>query len=191
MSLLTKWRLCGHEELRAGLVCCNACEKSWSCRECHDEANVGDHQLDRSHISALRCPLCDEKNTIEYLAQFKDTSSDEAACVGCHRRWNAEGFYVCVKCNLIAHRSIRHVRVYHCDKCDVCLQRPMYARHCDICNVCWPVTHVKGCEACEIDGLQPYEEACIHCHVHFSGRDLCAICLQVLLLIVYCLLFLQ
>jgi RING finger/CHY zinc finger protein 1 len=117
-----------HDNVRVSAVRCSTCKANWNCRVCHDAAHGDDHTLDASCVEALQCPA-------RTCGAWNAAASLESAptCVACGVRWS-DGYYVCRRCRLIAHKS---APVFHCEQCDLCLvgRRADYY-HCRKCRFC-------------------------------------------------------
>ena len=135
---------CQHYKRRCLFVtpCCN---KKYSCRLCHNEAE--DHELDRSSIDLLVCSQC----------HFQQKVS--AHCTQCGICF---GLYSCLECRLFddSDKMQFHCKdcgfcriggrenFVHCNSCEICLDKNFFPKHncraeCgkDLCPICFESVH--------------------------------------------------
>lgn len=96
------------------------CKKIYTCRLCHDEAEL-DHKINRFEIASVICTNCElEQEVSQY-------------CVKCGTCF---GLYFCETCRLFSDVDQDQ---YHCEKCGFCRIGPQEKTiHCDICGTCYP-----------------------------------------------------
>ena len=106
--------------------CCN---KIYSCRFCHDEAEKS-HELDRKNVQQIKCNQC---------GKVQDVVSH---CTECGIKF---GFYFCAICRLYDDRDKGQ---FHCDLCGVCRVggKENYF-HCSMCDMCYP-NNIKSSHKC-------------------------------------------
>ncbi|KIW91306.1 uncharacterized protein Z519_08202 [Cladophialophora bantiana CBS 173.52] len=102
---------------------CNMCERWYTCRLCHDEAE--NHTLPRRETKHMLCMLC---NTPQAVGQFCKTCQVQTACYYCP---------ICILWNNDPEKSI-----YHCDDCGICrlgegLGKDFF--HCKTCAACMSI----------------------------------------------------
>jgi len=102
---------------------CAACQKWYTCRLCHDEAE--DHTLPRRETRYMLCMLCQTPQTV---GQTCKNCLGEAAC------------YYCAICKLWNNDPDKSV--YHCDDCGICrlgkgLGKDFF--HCKTCGACMSI----------------------------------------------------
>ncbi|KAK5947214.1 hypothetical protein PMZ80_001362 [Knufia obscura] len=103
---------------------CASCEKWYTCRLCHDEAE--DHTLPRRDTRYMLCMLC---KTPQAVGQTCKHCLVEAAC------------YYCAICKLWNNDPDKSV--YHCDDCGICrlgkgLGKDFF--HCKTCGACMSIS---------------------------------------------------
>lgn len=106
--------------------CCN---KIYSCRFCHDEAEKT-HELERKNVQQIKCNQC---------GKLQDVVSH---CTECGIKF---GFYFCATCRLYDDRDKGQ---FHCDLCGVCRVggKENYF-HCSMCDMCYP-NNIKSSHKC-------------------------------------------
>lgn len=102
---------------------CNLCERWYTCRLCHDEAE--NHALPRRETKNMLCMLC---NTPQPVGQFCKACHVQAAC------------YYCPICKLWNNDPAKSI--YHCDDCGICrlgegLGKDFF--HCKTCAACMSI----------------------------------------------------
>ncbi|OAL37255.1 hypothetical protein AYO20_03431 [Fonsecaea nubica] len=102
---------------------CNLCERWYTCRLCHDDAE--NHTLPRRETKHMLCMLC---NTPQPVGQFCKTCQVQTACYYCP---------ICILWNNDPEKSI-----YHCDDCGICrlgegLGKDFF--HCKTCAACMSI----------------------------------------------------
>ncbi|RKF64125.1 putative chy zinc finger [Erysiphe neolycopersici] len=110
---------------------CSACEKWYTCRLCHDEAE--DHVLDRKATKNMLCMLC---GYAQKAGEF---------CVECGKR---TAWYYCNICKLWDNDPNKSI--YHCHDCGICRKGMGIGKdffHCKKCGVCMSmsVEHSHKC----------------------------------------------
>jgi len=113
---------CVHYKRNVKMLCA-ACNKWYTCRLCHDEAE--DHTLPRRETRYMLCMLC---QTPQAAAQTCKNCLSEAAC------------YYCAICKLWNNDPDKSV--YHCDDCGICrlgkgLGKDFF--HCKTCSACMSI----------------------------------------------------
>jgi hypothetical protein len=113
---------CAHYKRNVKLQC-NECERWYTCRICHDEAE--NHVLPRRETRHMLCMLC---NTPQPVAQSCRMCAQQAA------------FYYCGVCKLWNNDPQKSV--YHCDDCGICrlgegLGKDFF--HCKKCVACMSI----------------------------------------------------
>ncbi|KAH8687828.1 hypothetical protein BGZ60DRAFT_522468 [Tricladium varicosporioides] len=121
---------CRHYKRNVKLQC-SACEKWYTCRLCHDEAE--DHILNRKATKYMLCMLC---GYAQGAAEF---------CVGCGER---TAWYYCDVCKLWDNDPNKSI--YHCNDCGICRKGRGLGKdffHCKTCGVCMSmsVEHSHKC----------------------------------------------
>ncbi|ORX42420.1 zf-CHY-domain-containing protein [Hesseltinella vesiculosa] len=112
---------CEHYQRQCKLQA-NCCQKIYSCRFCHDDAE--DHNIVRTDTEFMFCMHC---QTIQPAAQV---------CEGCQR---STAHYYCDKCKLWDDDTTKDI--FHCDACGICRQGlPNDFFHCDKCNICMSIS---------------------------------------------------
>lgn len=119
----TKMLGCAHYKRNIKLQC-SACDRWYTCRFCHDEAE--DHSLNRRETKNMLCMLCG-------CAQ---PASEECAQCGERGAW-----YYCSVCKLWDDDSKKSI--YHCNDCGICrvgqgLGKDFY--HCKV-SCLWSESH--------------------------------------------------
>jgi len=133
--------------LRRCLFVTSCCDKTYSCRFCHNEAE--DHELDRSKVEELVCAQCN-------IAQQVSTH-----CKECGIKF---GMYSCLECRLFDDcdkkqfhcdrcgfcRTGGRENFFHCDNCEICLDKNVLSNHScrsesgkDNCPVCFENVHTS------------------------------------------------
>lgn len=107
---------------------CAACEKWYTCRLCHDEAE--EHILPRKMTKYMLCMLCG----------YAQKASD--ACVECGE---CAAQYYCNVCKLWSDDVNKPI--YHCDDCGICrvghgLDKDFF--HCKTCRACISITQTNN-----------------------------------------------
>ncbi|KAK5194569.1 hypothetical protein LTR92_005812 [Exophiala xenobiotica] len=102
---------------------CNTCQRWYTCRLCHDEAE--DHVLPRRETKHMLCMLC---KTPQLVGQF---------CEGCQVQ---AASYFCPICKLWSDDPNKPI--YHCDDCGICrigqgLGKDFF--HCKKCAACMSI----------------------------------------------------
>ncbi|KIX04904.1 uncharacterized protein Z518_05775 [Rhinocladiella mackenziei CBS 650.93] len=102
---------------------CSSCERWYTCRLCHDEAE--NHTLPRRETKHMLCMLC---NTPQTAGQFCQMCHVQAAC------------YYCPICKLWNNDPAKSI--YHCDDCGICrlgegLGKDFF--HCKTCAACMSI----------------------------------------------------
>jgi hypothetical protein len=102
---------------------CFSCEKWYTCRLCHDEAEA--HVLPRRETRHMLCMLC---KSPQPASQFCRTCGEQAAC------------YYCPICKLWNNDPRK--AIYHCDDCGLCrlgegLGKDFF--HCKTCAACMSI----------------------------------------------------
>ncbi|OAP54408.1 hypothetical protein AYL99_11509 [Fonsecaea erecta] len=102
---------------------CSVCDRWYTCRYCHDEAE--NHTLPRRDTKRMLCMLC---KTPQAVGQFCKTCQAQMACYYCP---------ICILWNNDPEKSI-----YHCDDCGICrlgegLGKDFF--HCKTCAVCMSI----------------------------------------------------
>lgn len=102
---------------------CNACERWYTCRLCHDEAE--NHTLPRRDTKHMLCMLC---KTPQKVGQVCKSCQVQAGC------------YYCAICKLWNNDPAKSV--YHCDDCGICrlgegLGKDFF--HCKTCAACMSI----------------------------------------------------
>ncbi|KAI8642379.1 zinc-ribbon-domain-containing protein [Parasitella parasitica] len=98
----------------------NCCEKIYTCRFCHDEAE--DHTIVRHETKIMLCMMC---LTLQPAAQNCNSCGERVAS------------YYCDKCKLWDDDPKKSI--YHCDDCGICRQGNGLGKdffHCEKCNIC-------------------------------------------------------
>ena len=113
---------CQHYKRNVKLQC-NECERWYTCRICHDEAE--DHNLPRRETRHMLCMLC---NTPQTVSQYCRMCTQQAA------------FYYCAVCKLWNNDPLKSI--YHCDDCGICrlgegLGKDFF--HCKKCVACMSI----------------------------------------------------
>jgi hypothetical protein len=113
---------CAHYKRNVKLQCSD-CERWYTCRICHDDAE--DHTLPRRETRHMLCMLC---STPQPVAQTCRMCSQDAA------------FYYCAVCKLWNNDPQKSV--YHCDDCGICrlgegLGKDFF--HCKKCVACMSI----------------------------------------------------
>ncbi|KAL8865456.1 MAG: hypothetical protein Q9174_006876 [Haloplaca sp. 1 TL-2023] len=103
---------------------CSACDRWYTCRFCHDEAE--DHSLNRRATKNMLCMLC---------GCAQPASEECAQCGECSAR------YYCSVCKLWDDDPEKSI--YHCNDCGICrvgqgLGKDFY--HCKVCCVCLSIS---------------------------------------------------
>lgn len=108
---------CRHYARRCKLRA-ECCQKFFSCRFCHDEAE--DHEMDRFATEVVSCSTCGAEQAVsEHCIQCKTTFAR----------------YFCRKCKFYDDDPDKDI--FHCDRCGLCRNgKVKECRHCDICNSC-------------------------------------------------------
>ncbi|KAF3766140.1 zf-CHY-domain-containing protein, partial [Cryphonectria parasitica EP155] len=101
-------------------VQCAECDKWYTCRLCHDDAE--EHTLPRKHTKNMLCMLCG------HAQKASDT------CAHCGE---SAASYYCNICKLWSDDVNKHI--YHCDDCGICrvgrgLEKDFF--HCKTCRAC-------------------------------------------------------
>ncbi len=102
---------------------CNTCQRWYTCRLCHDEAE--DHILPRRETKHMLCMLC---KTPQPVGQFCEACQVQAAS------------YFCPICKLWSDDPNKPI--YHCDDCGICrigqgLGKDFF--HCKTCAACMSI----------------------------------------------------
>ncbi|KAK3397396.1 hypothetical protein B0T20DRAFT_256807 [Sordaria brevicollis] len=110
---------CKHYRRNVKLQCA-ACDRWYTCRLCHDEAE--DHTLPRRDTRHMLCMLCGRAQKASHT------------CVGCHQ---SAASYYCNICKLW--NDDRNKPIYHCNDCGLCrvglgLGKDFF--HCKKCSAC-------------------------------------------------------
>lgn len=121
---------CKHYKRNVKLQC-SACEKWYTCRLCHDEAE--DHVLDRKATKNMLCMLC---GSAQKAGEF---------CVECGKR---TAWYYCNICKLWDDDPNKNI--YHCNDCGICRKGLGIGKdffHCKKCGICMSmsVEHSHKC----------------------------------------------
>lgn len=108
---------CKHYRRRCALVC-PTCQKAYTCRFCHDEAEFK-HELDRKAVMNVKCLECGLIQNVQ------------RTCQGCHIDF---ALYFCPTCRLYDDVDKKQ---YHCDGCKICrIGGRENFFHCQICDMC-------------------------------------------------------
>lgn len=99
---------------------CASCDRWYTCRLCHDEAE--DHQLPRKDTKHMLCMVC---------------STPQRASQACKTCYTQAAYYYCSICKLWNNDPDRSI--YHCDDCGICrlgegLGKDFF--HCKTCAAC-------------------------------------------------------
>lgn len=126
---------CSHYQTNCKIEC-PTCFKWYSCRFCHDAANM-DHKLVRNEVKHILCMHCNTPQVPE-----------SNYCINCEQEL---ANYFCSKCILYDNDQTKDI--YHCDKCGICrlglgLDKDYF--HCDTCNTCLSID-LKGRHKCLSD----------------------------------------
>lgn len=172
---------CAHYQRRCKVVapCCN---RTYTCRECHDEAET-DHDLDSKQVEEMLCMEC---NTQQPAA---------GKCCECGHIMAA---YYCDICHLWDNNPEHHI--YHCPYCNLCRQGlglGLDSCHCMQCNTCMHLSDfsrhkcrkLNPCPICQenlYESTKPYRELprCghfMHSHCfkqHTQEYYTCPLCLK-------------
>ncbi|KAE9375427.1 zf-CHY-domain-containing protein [Stipitochalara longipes BDJ] len=110
---------------------CSACDRWYTCRLCHDEAE--DHILNRKATKNMLCMVC---GCAQRASEF---------CVGCGER---TAWYYCDVCKLWDNDSAKNI--YHCHDCGICRKGRGLGKdffHCKTCGTCMStaVEHSHKC----------------------------------------------
>jgi len=100
---------------------CSACDRWFTCRLCHDEAE--DHILNRKATKNMLCMIC---GCAQRAGEF---------CVGCGER---TAWYYCDVCKLWDNDSAKNI--YHCHDCGICRKGRGLGKdffHCKVCSILW------------------------------------------------------
>ena len=102
---------------------CHTCQRWYTCRICHDEAE--DHVLPRRETKNMLCMIC---------------MTPQAAAQTCNNCQQQAGSYYCAVCKLWS--SDPEKSIYHCDDCGICrlgqgLGKDFF--HCTTCSVCMTI----------------------------------------------------
>ncbi|KAF4634976.1 hypothetical protein G7Y89_g3126 [Cudoniella acicularis] len=121
---------CRHYKRNVKLQC-SACDKWYTCRLCHDEAE--DHILNRKATKNMLCMLC---GCAQRAGEF---------CVECGER---TAWYYCGVCKLWDNDPNKSI--YHCNDCGICRKGRGLGKdffHCKTCGVCMSmsVEHSHKC----------------------------------------------
>lgn len=108
---------CRHYQRNVKLQC-SACDRWYTCRLCHDEAE--DHVLNRKATKNMLCMVC---GCAQRAGEF---------CVGCGER---TAWYYCDVCKLWDNDSNKSI--YHCQDCGICRKGRGLGKdffHCKVCT---------------------------------------------------------
>jgi uncharacterized CHY-type Zn-finger protein len=97
---------------------CSSCDRWYTCRLCHDEAE--DHILNRKATKNMLCMVCE---CAQRAGEF---------CVGCGER---TAWYYCDVCKLWDNDSNKNI--YHCHDCGICRKGRGLGKdffHCKVCT---------------------------------------------------------
>ena len=100
---------------------CSSCDRWYTCRLCHDEAE--DHILNRKATKNMLCMVC---GCAQRAGEF---------CVGCGER---TAWYYCDVCKLWDNDSTKNI--YHCHDCGICRKGRGLGKdffHCKVCTFQW------------------------------------------------------
>jgi len=152
---------CGHYKRKCKVVA-PCCDRAYTCRECHDEAEP-DHEMDSKAVDTMVCMEC---NTRQHAARaslrlsltiytataslvacilralrFDHHSRSEhwvLSCAGdCSHCGAVMATYYCSICHLWDNNSAN--KIYHCPYCNLCRQGQglgLDSCHCMECNTC-------------------------------------------------------
>lgn len=109
---------CKHYQRNVKLQC-SACDKWYTCRLCHDEAE--DHILNRKATKNMLCMICGRAQKAgEY-------------CINCNER---TAWYYCDVCKLWDNDASKNI--YHCNDCGICRKGLGVGKdffHCKVSNI--------------------------------------------------------
>jgi len=108
---------CRHYQRNVKLQC-STCDRWYTCRLCHDEAE--DHILNRKATKNMLCMIC---GCAQRASEF---------CVGCGER---TAWYYCDVCKLWDNDSNKNI--YHCHDCGICRKGRGLGKdffHCKVCT---------------------------------------------------------
>ncbi|KAK3955487.1 hypothetical protein QBC32DRAFT_33852 [Pseudoneurospora amorphoporcata] len=119
---------CKHYRRNVKLQCA-ACDRWYTCRLCHDEAE--DHTLPRRETRHMLCMLCGRAQKASHT------------CVGCNQ---SAASYYCNICKLW--NDDRNKPIYHCNDCGLCrvghgLGKDFF--HCKKCSACVSTRNEHRC----------------------------------------------
>ncbi|KAI9049897.1 hypothetical protein LZ554_006045 [Drepanopeziza brunnea f. sp. 'monogermtubi'] len=118
---------CTHYKRNVKLQC-SACDKWYTCRLCHDEAE--DHILDRKATKNMLCMIC---SCAQRAGEF---------CVNCGER---TAWYYCGVCKLWDNDADKSI--YHCNDCGICRKGRGLGKdvfHCKTCGTCMSMANEKS-----------------------------------------------
>ncbi|KAH8601019.1 hypothetical protein B0O99DRAFT_610102 [Bisporella sp. PMI_857] len=104
---------------------CSTCDRWYTCRLCHDEAE--DHVLVRKATKNMLCMLC----------SYAQAAGEH--CVGCGER---TAWYYCDVCKLWDNDPNKSI--YHCNDCGICRKGRGLGKdffHCKTCGVCMSMSN--------------------------------------------------
>ncbi|CAL3972508.1 unnamed protein product [Diplocarpon coronariae] len=118
---------CKHYKRNVKLQC-SACDKWYTCRLCHDEAE--DHVLIRKATKNMLCMIC---SCAQLAGEF---------CVNCGER---TAWYYCGVCKLWDNDADKNI--YHCNDCGICRKGRGLGKdvfHCKTCGTCMSMANEKS-----------------------------------------------
>ncbi|KAL5324185.1 hypothetical protein ACEPPN_008729 [Leptodophora sp. 'Broadleaf-Isolate-01'] len=118
---------CKHYKRNVKLQC-SACDKWYTCRLCHDEAE--DHILNRKATKNMLCMIC---SCAQRAGEF---------CVNCGER---TAWYYCGVCKLWDNDADKNI--YHCNDCGICRKGRGLGKdvfHCKTCGTCMSMANEKS-----------------------------------------------
>ncbi|PBP20472.1 CHY zinc finger protein [Diplocarpon rosae] len=118
---------CKHYKRNVKLQC-SACDKWYTCRLCHDEAE--DHVLIRKATKNMLCMIC---SCAQRAGEF---------CVNCGER---TAWYYCGVCKLWDNDADKNI--YHCNDCGICRKGRGLGKdvfHCKTCGTCMSMANEKS-----------------------------------------------
>ncbi|XP_013398603.1 RING finger and CHY zinc finger domain-containing protein 1 isoform X1 [Lingula anatina] len=169
---------CEHYRRKCAFItpCCN---KIYTCRVCHDEAEQ--HQIQRKDVRKVKCLKCAEQQPVasncrqcmvqfgKYFCQvcnlFDDQDKKQFHCDACGicRVGGRDNFFHCLKCDMCLHVGLResHKCVENASKsnCPVCLELLHTSRE----SVCMPPCGHPIHETCMNGMLKTGNYACPTC----------------------------
>lgn len=137
---------CKHYARRCKLKakCCNLFV---SCRFCHDEAMLEDHEMDRFATERILCMVCLTEQDVGAVCTQCSTRFAHHFCSSCRFYENTAGkkVYHCNRCRICRLGEGLGIDNFHCDNCDACVSLQSKQHHrcmskalhanCPVCRV--------------------------------------------------------